>query len=61
MFKKMEEDFYNRVELPSLEEKKRKLTEVREMRRSVDLNEIQQHREKYDKIKEEHEGVRIAN
>jgi hypothetical protein len=60
LYKKMEEDFYNRVELPSLEEKKRKLTEVREMRRSVDLNEIQQHREKYDKIKEEHEGVKIA-
>lgn len=61
LFKKMEEDFYNRVELPSLEEKKRKLTEVRELRRSVDLQEIQQHREKYDKIKEEHEGVKIAN
>ncbi len=29
LFKKMEEEFYNRVELPSLEEKKRKLTEVR--------------------------------
>jgi hypothetical protein len=31
------------------------------MRRSVDLVEIQQHREKYDKIKEEHEGVKILN
>ena len=29
LYKKMEEDFYNKVELPTLEEKKRKLTEVR--------------------------------
>lgn len=26
LFKKMEEEFYNKIELPTLEEKKRKLT-----------------------------------
>jgi hypothetical protein len=52
LFKKMEEDFVNKVELPTLEEKKRKLSEIRSLRKSVDLVEIQQHREKYEKIKE---------
>ena len=37
LFKKMEEEFHNRVELPTLEEKKRKLSEIRNLRKSVDL------------------------
>lgn len=46
----MEEEFKNKVELPGLEERKRKLSEVRSLKKSVDLVEIQQHREKHDKI-----------
>ena len=61
LFKKMEEEFLNKVELPTLEEKKRKLSEIRSLRRSVDLIEIQQHRDKYEKIKEEHDPVKIHN
>lgn len=45
--------------MPTLEEKKRKLTEIRNLRRSVDLIEIQQHREKVDKIKEEHDPIKV--
>lgn len=37
LFKKMEEEFHNKVEIPSLEERKRKLSEVRNLRKSVDL------------------------
>lgn len=37
LFKKMEEEYLNKVELPSLEEKKRKLSEIRSLRKSVDL------------------------
>lgn len=61
LFKRMEEEFKNKVELPGLEERKRKLSEVRSLKKSVDLVEIQQHREKHDKIMEEHEGVKIFN
>ena len=44
LFKKMEEEYHNKIELPTLEEKKRKLSQVRNLRKSVDLIEIQAHR-----------------
>lgn len=51
----------NKVELPTLEEKKRKLSQIRSLRRSVDMIQIQQHKEKCDKLKEQHEPVKIYN
>ena len=57
----MEKRYHDKFEAPTLEERKRKLSEIRGMKRSIELDEIAEHKKKLEKLKAEHEAVKIIN
>ena len=47
LFEKYEEKFQSQMVIPILEEKKKKLKEIRQIKKAVDISELKNHEMKY--------------
>lgn len=59
-FKKMERD-YTKQQQSAVEDQKNRFSQLRKLRKSIDMAEIQQHKKKLDQLQEEHEKKIIFN
>lgn len=59
-FKKIEKD-YVRQQQSAVEEQRNRFSELRKLRKSIDLSEIQEHKQKLDQLRDEHEKKVIFN
>lgn len=53
MYEKLEEKYQTEIFMPSLEEKKKKLKEIREMSKNFNVEDINNHEKEYIKRREE--------
>ena len=54
LYKEWEEKFKQREESVTLEERKKKLEELRAMKKPINKDELEEHARKYEEIKEQH-------
>lgn len=52
---------YNSQQSSALDEQKKRFSEIRKLRKSVDMSQIEEHKKKLDKFYEEHEKRKIVN